>query len=70
MPLGQEVALDPLEPPDHLVGQAADLGEVAPDRLYLLAQAVLKSAVDLGRQRCLELRRGQGELLDLCPRPL
>ena len=70
MPLGQEVALDSLEPADHLVGQAANLGEVAPDRLDLLAQAVLKGAVDLGRQRRLELRRGQGELLDLRPRPL
>ncbi|MGZ4308661.1 MAG: hypothetical protein ACXVRG_04825 [Gaiellaceae bacterium] len=70
MPLGQEVALDPLEPADHLVGQAADLGEVPSDRLDLLAQAVLESAVDLRRERRLELRGGEAELLDLGPRPL
>ncbi len=53
MPLGEQVALDSLQPPDHLVRQAAELGEVAPDRLDLLAQAVLEGVVD---------PRGQGRL--------
>ena len=30
--LGEDVAFEPLEPADHLVEQAADLGQAAPDR--------------------------------------
>ena len=70
MPLREQIAFDPLEAPDHLVGQAADLGEVAADRANLLAQAVLEGAVDLRRERRLELRGRLGELLDLGPRAL
>ena len=70
MPLGEEVALHPLEPPDDLVHQAADLGEVAPDRPHLLGEAVADGVLDLRRNRCLELGRGLRQLLDLSPRAL
>ena len=32
MPLGEDVALEPLEPPDCLAGQSSHLGELARDR--------------------------------------
>ncbi len=70
MPLGEDVALEPLEPADRLVQQAADLGEVARDREHLGAQAVVDGGADLLRQRSLELRRRLGERLDLGPRAL
>src|SRR5437868_12696833 len=41
VPLGEQVALEPLEPPDRLRHQAAHLGEVPSDREHLLAEALL-----------------------------
>ena len=70
VPLGEQVALDPLEPPDHLVHQAADLGEVAADRLHLRAEALLDGVLDLARDRRLEAGGGLRQLLDLRPCPL
>lgn len=65
VPLGEEVALDALEPADQLVHQAAHLGEVAGDREHLGAQSVLDCVPDARGQGGLELRRRRGERLDL-----
>ena len=70
MPLGEDVPLEPLEPANRLVQQAADLGEVAGDRQHLGAQAVVNRCADLLRQRSLDLRCRLGERLDLRPRAL
>ena len=70
MPFGEQVALDPLEPADHLVHQAADLGEVAADRHHLCAEAVLHRVADRRRQGRLELGGRRRERLDLVARPL
>ena len=70
MPLGEDVPLEPLEPANRLVQEAADLGEIAGDRQHLGAQAVVNRCADLLRQRPLELRRRLGERLDLRPRAL
>ena len=67
MPLGERVALEPLEPPDRLSHQAADFGEMAGDGEYLLAQAFLNRALDLARQRRFELGRRLRKRLDLRP---
>ena len=68
--LGEEVALEPLEPPDRLVQQPADLGDVARDGQHLGAQAVAHGAPDMRRDRRLELGRRRGERLDLLARAL
>jgi len=65
MPLGQQVAFDSLEPPDDLVHQAPDLGEVAADRRDLRPQSVLKGVAEPRREARFELRRSDGERLDL-----
>ena len=70
VPLGEDVAFEPLEPADHLVEQPADLGQGAPDREHLGAQALVHGGADLLGQRALELRRGCGERLDLDARAL
>ena len=70
VPLGEQVAFDPLEPADQLVHEAADLGEVAADRHHLRAEAVLHRVADAGRQRRLELGGRRRERLDLVARPL
>ena len=70
MPLGEDVALEPLEPADRLVQQPADLGELRRDGQRLGAQAVVNRGADLLRQRALELAGGCGEGLDLGPRAL
>jgi S-adenosylmethionine:tRNA ribosyltransferase-isomerase len=59
--LGEQVALDALEPADHLVQEAAHLGEVTRARTEVLLQPVL----DRLGQPGLHLRRGGGERLDL-----
>ena len=68
--LGEELALEALEPPDRLVEQAADLGDVPGDRQDLGAEAVADGNADLSRDRGLELGGGGRERLDLRPRAL
>ena len=70
MPLGEQIALEPFEPPDRLVQEAADLCDVAGDGEDLGAKAVADGDADLRRDRSLELGRGGGERLDLLPRSL
>ncbi len=65
--LREEVALEPLEPPDRLVQQAADLRDVARDRQHLDSQAVAHGVADLCGDRGFELCRGRRECLDLVP---
>jgi hypothetical protein len=68
--LGEDVALEPLEPADHLVEQPADLGEAAPDRDDFGAEALVHGRADLLGQGALELGGGCGERLDLDARAL
>jgi S-adenosylmethionine:tRNA ribosyltransferase-isomerase len=68
--LGEEVAFDPLESADQLIHQAAHLREVTGDRKHLSPQAVLHRVSDARGQRRLELRRREGERLDLVARAL
>ena len=70
MPLGEQVGLEPLEAPDHLVRQALDLGEAARDRRRLLAEAVAERAADCVREHDLELVGGLRERLHLQAGPL
>jgi S-adenosylmethionine:tRNA ribosyltransferase-isomerase len=63
--LGEEVAFKGGQAAQQLVGQAADLGEVAADRLRLAADGVL----DLARERFLQSGRRGGERLDLLAGP-
>ena len=70
MALGEHVALEPLEPADHLVQEAAHLGEVAGDRDHLAAEPLLDGLADLGGERGGELGGGLGEALDLVARAL
>ena len=70
MPLGEELALEPLEPPDRLVEEAADLGDVPRDGKDLGAQAVADRLADVHRDRRLELGGRGGECLDLLSRAL
>ena len=49
MPLGEHVALEPLEPADDLAGEPAHLGEVAGDGQRLGADALPDRLVDAGR---------------------
>src|SRR5262249_10819893 len=58
---GEQVALERRKPSKHLVHQAADLGEIAADRLRLAAYRLLH----LARQRLLERSRCGGKRLDL-----
>src|SRR5439155_4344934 len=69
VPLGEQVALEPLEPPNRLRHQAANLGEVPADREDLLAEALLDGVFDPVRERGLDPRRRLGERLDprACP---
>jgi S-adenosylmethionine:tRNA ribosyltransferase-isomerase len=64
-PLAEEVAFDVLEAADDLVHQAADLGEVARDRLGLLAHGFS----DTGGQPFLESGCGGCQRVDLFSRP-
>ena len=66
--LGEQVALETLQPADHLVQEAPDLRDVAADREHLGAHAVLYRVADASRQRCLELGRRLREAFELLAR--
>jgi S-adenosylmethionine:tRNA ribosyltransferase-isomerase len=70
MPLGEQIALEPFEPSDRLVQEAADLCDVAGDGEDLGAKTVADGDADMRRDRSLQLGRGGGERLDLLPRSL
>ncbi len=70
MALGRDLALEPLEPANRLVQEAADFGDVARDREDLGAEPVANSGRDLRRDRRLQVGRGAGERLHLGARPL
>ncbi len=65
MPLGEKLSLDPLQPPNRLVEQASDLGDMASDREHLGAEAVANGDADLSRNRCFETRCHLGKRFDL-----
>ena len=68
--LGEQLRLDPLQPPDRLVREPAHLGELAGDRPGLDPDPLADGVADLARQRCLELCGGGRERLDLGAGPL
>lgn len=68
--LRQKVVLEPLEAPDRLVQQPADLGNMARDREDLDSEPVLHGRSHTRGNRRLELGRGRCERLDLAPRTL
>lgn len=65
MALRQQLALEPLEAPNCLIQQTADLGDVARDGEDLSPKPVANGGSDACRNRRLELGRGCGECLDL-----
>ena len=65
MALGEEVALEPLEPPDRLVEQAANLGDVTCGGKDLRPHSVTHGRAHVLGKRSLELGGGGGERLDL-----
>ena len=67
VPLGKHVAFEPFQPPDHLVEQAADLGEAPSHRHDLRAHTFVHRGRDLVGQRPFELGSGRGERLHLDP---
>jgi S-adenosylmethionine:tRNA ribosyltransferase-isomerase len=64
VPLGEQVAVDALEPADEAVHQPANLGEVAAHRLGLVAHRI----ADECRQRLFQRRRRRGQSFDLLAR--
>jgi S-adenosylmethionine:tRNA ribosyltransferase-isomerase len=68
--LCEQLALEPLQPADRLVEQAANLCYVAGYRQDLSAQPVADREPDLRRDRRLEIGGRGGELLDLDAGPL
>lgn len=70
VPLREELALQALEPPDRLVQQSADLGDVASHGQHLGAQPVPDGRSHLSGDRRLELGRRDRECLELIARPL
>ena len=70
MPFGEQLALDPLEPPNRLAGEPAHLGEVTADWKNLGPEPLADGLAHLARQRGLDLGSEVGERLDLLPRPL
>jgi S-adenosylmethionine:tRNA ribosyltransferase-isomerase len=61
----EQLSFDPLQPPDRLVEQASDLGDVPGDREHLRAEPVADGDTDLDRNRRLESGSDLGESLDL-----
>ncbi len=70
MALGEQISLQALEPSDRLVQETPDLCDVPRNREDLGAEAVTNGAADVDGNRCFELGRGGGKLLDLSPRAL
>lgn len=70
VPLGEQLALESLEPSDRLVEEPPNLGEMSCRRQDLRAESVAYGAPDLGGNRGLEPGGGDGEGLDLAPRTL
>jgi S-adenosylmethionine:tRNA ribosyltransferase-isomerase len=70
VPLGEELTLDPLEPPNRLAGEPAHLGEVAADREHLGLEPLADGLAHLAGKRGLDLGGEVSEGLDLLPRPL
>ena len=68
VPLGDQLLLEPLEPPDRVVEQPLDLAEVPRHGKHLAAQALLHRLADPLRQRRLERERRGAERLDLLAR--
>ena len=68
--LGEQLALDALEPADRLVQKPANLGDVSRNRQHFGAEAVSHGATHLHGNRCFELCRRDGERLDLTARAL
>ena len=68
--LGQHVALEPLEPPEHLVHEAANLGQLPGDRARLAGDALLDRGAHLLGQAGLELGGNGREVLEALTRPL
>ena len=63
--LGEEVALEPLEPADRLVEQTANLGDMTCGREDLGPHSVAHGRAHVLGERRLELGGGAGERLDL-----
>ena len=70
MPLGEEVALDPLEAANRLVQEATNLGDVPCDGEDLGTDAVANGGAHVLRDRHFELGGGDGQRLDLSARTL
>jgi S-adenosylmethionine:tRNA ribosyltransferase-isomerase len=70
VPLGEKLALESFEPPDRLVQQAPDLGDVTTDRQHLGPKTVADCRPDLGGDGRLELGSGDGQRLQLLACPL
>ena len=68
--LAERVRFERLQPPDHLVHQAPNLGEVPPDRQNLFAQPLLDGFLHAVWKRAGRLLGCCDELLQLFPRPL
>lgn len=70
VPLGEQLAFESLQPPDHLVEQPANLGDVATDGEHLGAEPLSHGGSDLDRNRRLEPGGGDRESLQLVARAL
>lgn len=70
MPLREKVSFDPLQPPNRLVEQASDLGDMARNREHLGAEPVANGDADLRRNRRFETSCHLGECFDLSARSL
>jgi S-adenosylmethionine:tRNA ribosyltransferase-isomerase len=64
----EKLSFDPLQPPDRLVEEASNLGDVPRDRQHLRAEPVADRETDLNRDRCLEPCGNLGKGLDLLAR--
>ena len=66
----EDLLLQPLEPAERLIHEAADLGEVAADRRHLAGEPLAHRGAHLLGQRLLEPRGRPRERFDLDPRAL